>query len=105
MVGLDVRTDSRGYNSMKYCKPARPVDRIHERELDSMRDMIAHKELAVAAAVDYCAEEEICPPPWLVSAAAELMRDLLMKEKAQKRGRAAGHIARYRQDLWDLERW
>jgi hypothetical protein len=90
---------------MKHCRCEGPLDQIHERELDNMKNMIAHKELGVAAAMDYCAEERICPPQWLVLASAELMRDLLTREKSQKRGRAAGHIARYRQDLWDIERW
>ena len=90
---------------MKYCKPAGPLDEIHERELNNMKKMATHNALAVAAAMDYCAEEGICPPPWAVLGSAQLMRDLLKREKAQKRGRAAGHIARYRQDLWDHERW
>ena len=48
---------------MRYCKLEAPVDRIHERELNEMQSMVAHKELATAAAMEYCAEEEICPPP------------------------------------------
>lgn len=90
---------------MRYCKPPGPVDALHERDLNNLKNMLAHRELAVAAAMDYCSEEQICPPPWLVAAAAELLRDLLKREKAQKRGRAAGHIARYRQAMWDIERW
>jgi len=64
---------------MRHCKPPGPLDEIHDRELNAMKNMIAHKELAIAAAMDYCAEEEICPPPWLVSASAELMLDLLKR--------------------------
>src|SRR6266508_4404277 len=90
---------------MKYCKPAGCLDEFHQRTLDELQNVTAHPELAIAAGMDYCAEEEICAPPWLVKATAALLRDLLMREKAHKRGRAAGHIARYRQDLWDVERW
>ena len=90
---------------MHYCKPAGLLDRFHERELNELKAVTVHSELATAAALDYCAREEICPPPWVVQKAADLMCDLLKREKAQKRGRAAGHIARYRQDLWDLERF
>ena len=70
-----------------------------------MMNLTVHRELAVAAAMDYCAEEGICPPPKIVTEAASLIRDLLVREKAQKRGRTARPIARYRQDLYDVERW
>lgn len=90
---------------MKYCRPDRPVDRLHEEELDRIRAMCAQNDIAIAAGMYYCATEEICPPPWLVRGAAKLMIELLKREKSQKRGRAAGRIARYRQDLWDFERW
>ena len=90
---------------MEHCSPTNALDAIHQRELNEMRRLTVHKELAVAAAMDYCAEEGICAPPWLAVEAAALIRDLLKREKAQKRGRAAGHIARYRQDLCDVERW
>ena len=90
---------------MHYCKPAGLLDRFHERELNELKAVTVHSELATAAALDYCAKEEICPPPWVVKRAAELMCDLLNREKAERRGRTAGRIARYRQDLWDLERF
>jgi hypothetical protein len=90
---------------MDYCSPAGPLDEFHQRELEELRNLTVHKELRVAAAMDYCAEEGICAPPWLAAEAASLIRDLLKREKAQKRGRLARHIARYRQDLCDLERW
>lgn len=90
---------------MHYCQPAGPLDDFHERELNELKAVTVHPELATAAALDYCAREEICPPAWVVKKAAELMCYLLKREKAQKRGRTAGHIARYRQDLCDLERF
>ena len=81
--------------------PPVSLDRFHERELNELKAVTVHSELATAAALDYCAKEEICPPPWVVKKAAELMCDLLKREKAERRGRTAGRIARYRQDLWD----
>lgn len=90
---------------MQHCKPDRPVDRLHEEELDRLREMSACNDIALAAGMYHCAREEICPPPWLVEGAAKLLIELLKREKSQKRGRAGGRVARYRQDLWDLERW
>jgi hypothetical protein len=90
---------------MKYCKPDAPTDYIDERELNQLKEMMADNQLAVAAAMDYCVEHEICPPQWLVAASAALMVDLLKREKSQKRGRSAGYIGRYRQSFWDIERW
>ena len=86
-------------------RPPTPLDDINERELNFLRAMTPHRELAVAAALDYCAEYDVCPPRWLVLASAELTRELLKRAKSRKRGRAAAPIARYRQDLWDIERW
>jgi hypothetical protein len=63
------------------------------------------KELTIAAAMEYCAEWKIAPPQWLVTAASQLLIDLLKSQKANKRGRGGGHIARYRQHLSDLNRW
>lgn len=90
---------------MHYCQPAGPLDEFHAQELNELKAVTVHPELATVAALEYCAREEICPPPWVVQKAADLMCDLLKREKAQKRGRTAGHIARYRQDLCDLERF
>lgn len=90
---------------MDYCQPSGLLDKFHKRQLDELKAVTVHSELATAAAMDYCAREGICPPWWAVERAAALMCDLLKREKAQKRGRAAGHIARYRQDLIDLERF
>ncbi len=83
-----------------------PLERIHTRELDYMKDMMSsHREVAVAAALDYCSEHQICSPEWLVTAAAEVMCDLLKRERPTRRGRAGSSIARYRQDIIDFDRW
>jgi hypothetical protein len=55
--------------------------------------------------MEYCAEYQVTPPPWLLRMSADLMIDLLKREKGKKRGRAAGYIARHRQDMIDFERW
>jgi hypothetical protein len=79
--------------------------RFHQRELDELMRLMVHRELAIAAAMDYCDREGVTPPADLVKEAAALILKLLKREKAEKRGRAAGRIARYRQDQWDVERW
>jgi hypothetical protein len=75
------------------------------RELDKFRRLTEHKEIATARAMDYCATHQVCPPEWLVAAAASLMIDLLKREKTIKRGRTAGCIARLQHELWNAERW
>jgi hypothetical protein len=90
---------------MNYASSADPQNAIHQRELGELLKLTVHRELAVAAAMDYCAEEGVSPPLEIVKEAASLILELLKREKAQNRGRAAGRIARYQQDLWDVERW
>lgn len=79
---------------------------FHASELDNLKK--AHDAgvvIAVPAALDYCLENDLVPPSWLVQAAVELLCDLLKREKSTKRGRSAGAIARHRQDMIDLTRW
>lgn len=81
------------------------IDPPHDRELAALEEMSAYNDIAVAAGLYYCAQQGICPPPWLVHRAAELMINMLKREKSQKRGRSGGRIARYRQDMLDFDRW
>ena len=90
---------------MHYCRHDRPVDRLHEQELDRLNDMSAQNDIGVVAAMYYCANEGICPPPWLTQSASKLLIELSKRERSRKRGRAGGRIARYGQDLRDYERW
>jgi hypothetical protein len=75
------------------------------RELDKFRRLTAHKEIATAGAMDYCATHEVCPPGWLVAEAASLMIELLKREKTTRRGSNASHLARFHQERKDIERW
>ncbi len=84
---------------------ADPLAEFHERQLNELKNLTVHRKLRAAAALHYCAEENICPPAWAVKEASQLLCDLLRREKAEKPGRTAGLIARYRQDLWDAEHW
>jgi hypothetical protein len=79
---------------------------LHEMELERLqkaRD--AGVVIAVPAALDYCLEHDLAPPAWLIQAASDLLCDLLRREKSNKRGRSAGSVARYRQDMVDFVRW
>jgi hypothetical protein len=82
-----------------------PIERFHQRELDELNGLKFHRDIAVAAALDYCAEEGISPPQWVVQGASALLCELLCKEKSQRRGRAGNRVTRYRNDQWDVERW
>lgn len=79
---------------------------FHEQELERLRKACeADVKIAVPAALDYCLEHGLAPPSWVVQAASTLLCDLLRREKSQKRGRSAGAVARYRQDMIDFLRW
>ncbi len=67
--------------------------------------MDAEVVVAVPAALHYCDEYGLRAPAWLVKAALKLICGLLKREKSVKRGRAAGAIARHRQDMIDFMRW
>jgi hypothetical protein len=90
---------------MEDCEPQSPIKDFHDRQLNNLRKMSGLNRLAIAAAMDYCSEYELTPPSWLVAASVDLMVDLLKREKSEKRGRTANSIARYRQDIWDYERY
>src|ERR1700722_19541019 len=90
---------------MKHCNSDRPTYAIDERELNELKNLTAHQDIAAVAALDYCVENEICSPPWVQAATLRLLIDLLKRERSQKRGRAASRVARLQQDQWDLERW
>ena len=79
---------------------------LDEMELESLKKARdAGVIIAVPAALDYCLEHGLPPPSWLVQAASDLLCDLLTREKSTKRGRSAGAVARYRQDMVDFLRW
>jgi hypothetical protein len=78
---------------------------VHARELRALEQMTSHRELAAVAALYYCAEEGLQPPEWAVKLASLLSCSLLKREKSPTRGRAAGIVGRYRQDMIDFERW
>jgi hypothetical protein len=61
--------------------------------------------LAVPAALHYCVQHNLSPPPWLLPAVTEMLCALLKREKSTKRGRSCGAVARYRQDSIDYARW
>ena len=90
---------------MQVCKTHRPVDCLQEEELGRLKEMSIHNDIGVVAAMYHCAQEGVCPPPWLVQSSAEMMIKLLTREISPQRGRSGGRIARYRQDLIDFERW
>jgi len=78
---------------------------LFDQELERLRKVARHNELAYAAALRMCIVEEVAPPLWLLQAIDELMLDLLKREKSTKRGRHAGRIARYCQDMRDYTRY
>jgi hypothetical protein len=87
------------------CETSRVPLEFDLRELESLRGLTEHKEIAIARAMDYCVKNRISPPEWLVEAATSLLIDLLKRERPTTRGRTASCIARLRHEMWDVERW
>lgn len=79
---------------------------FHEREMEWLRLMVqGGSAVAVAAALNYCEEHKWSAPDWLISASKDLLCNLLKAERPARRGRAATHVARHRQDTIDFTRW
>jgi hypothetical protein len=53
----------------------------------------------------FAPEYELGAPAWLVKASAELLCITLQSNSPKKRGRAAGLVTRYCQDMKDFARW
>jgi hypothetical protein len=90
---------------MEHSEPPSQPSQLYERDLNELKNLTAHQDLGAVAALNYCVDIGICAPPWVQEAILQLVTDLLKREKAQRRGRAAGRVARLQQDQWDLERW
>ena len=77
-----------------------------ERELEVLRRAAeGGNELAPAAALFFCAQYEADVPGWLTVLAARCYCEQLHPTKPKKRGRAAGPLERYHQDMVDFIRW
>lgn len=91
---------------MPHARPFKSLIEFDQEQLDCFQIMFnSGVVVAAAAALDYCDKHRLCPPPWLVAAATDLLCDLLKREKANRRGRSCGHVARHRQDRIDFDRW
>ena len=65
----------------------------------------AGSELAPAAALHFCATYKADVPEWLIGLAADSYCRQLASNRPKKRGRSAGPLERYHQDMIDLIRW
>lgn len=80
----------------------------HEIQMEKFETMTRHEmhpELAVTAALHYCAKHAMPAPQWLAIAATKLLCRLVGNRVPKKRGRAVSPAARYVQDMIDYERW
>jgi len=90
----------------RLARPVNSIEGFHAREIDHLATMVrSDVAVAVPAALNYCAEHQLPAPAWLLEAATDLLCDLLKREKSNRRGRAAGFLARYQQDVIDYARW
>jgi hypothetical protein len=111
MIAIDLairirQTNQWGITSMPFDRENASIRDLHERQLRIYQGMMhCGQWIVAAAALDYCREHTICPPPWVVEAASRLLCDLLRREKSNRRGRSCGYVARHRQDRIDYDRW
>src|SRR5436190_20532610 len=85
-------------------RPFKSIAELHAERLECFR-VSWHRELGVAAALDYCAKHGLEAPRWVVEQAPALLCNALRRSGPKNRGRACNPIARYRQDMIDYERW
>jgi hypothetical protein len=85
-----------------YCS----IEELHETQLNDFESMFrSGVAVAIPAALHYCAEYGLGAPAWLVKASVDLLCITLQRNSPKKRGRAAGLVARYCQDMIDFGRW
>ena len=90
----------------RYSRPFASLEQLHANELACLETMAqSGVQLVVPAALHYCIQHELTPPPWLLPTVTEMLCGLLKREKSTKRGRSCGAVARYRQDMIDYARW
>jgi hypothetical protein len=82
----------------------RPVDRLHQEHFERFRTL-PFPEIGVARALDYSEEHSVSPPSWVVRAASKLLAKLLSGKVPKGKGRHAGHVSAFEQELVDFERW
>lgn len=79
---------------------------LFQRELDHLRGMASSGfVVAIPAALHFCQKWSQPVPDWLLAASTQLLCRLLKGDEPKRRGRAASHIARLRQDVIDYTRW
>ncbi len=82
------------------------LESSHRRHLQSLEIMErGGSAIAILAALNYCAKYGLDLPKRFVGAAAQFSNELVKKKKKGKRGRSAGPLDRYRQDMTDFARY
>jgi hypothetical protein len=87
--------------------PRSSAEHEYELEMERFQTMVRrgmHPEIAVTAALLYCAEHKMPPPQWLTIETTRLLCEFLGK-KRRKGGRSTSPCARYLQDMIVYERW
>jgi hypothetical protein len=85
---------------------ASSLDGFHRRRLQSLETMgRGGSAIAIPAALNYCDKHGPDLPKWFIRAAAQFTNELVKKKKKAKRGRSAGPLDRYRQDMTDFARY
>src|ERR1051325_5129853 len=85
-------------------RPFNSIDELHAERLNCFQVMW-HREIGVAAALRYCAENQLQLPKWAAQQALSVLCRTLRPERTHKRGRAADPVARYHQDMIDFARY
>jgi hypothetical protein len=89
---------------LPFKRPFESIAELHAERLECLR-VTWHRELGVAAALDYCAKHELEVPRWVVRETPGVLCNALSRLGSKKRGRSCNPVARYRQDMIDYERY
>jgi hypothetical protein len=82
------------------------LEEQHEATLQHYRVMFASGiQIAVPAAIYYCAIHGLNSPRWLIFEVAMMLFSHLRGDVPKERGRSAGIVNRFRQDFIDYARW
>jgi hypothetical protein len=77
----------------------------HAKTLDDLKKVAAAGvQLAIPAALHYCAKHGLEPPRWVVASASKLLCTVLNPKTRWKGSRSNGIVHRYRQDMIDYGR-
>ncbi len=99
-------TEPEGTAMPRFERPFRSIEELHETQLDDFETMFrSGSDLAIPAAIHYCATHDLFPPAWLTKASDDSLCTALRPYAPKKIGRASDPLVRHRRAMIALARW